>query len=487
MPRKSSDLLWTATLAVALILCLTGTAPGIAQEGDPEVKIEIELGTPEWDGVKRVLTLHGRTNLPEKTVLTCQIKLAGVAGPRSQTLVEKGGKISFAFPPLNKKQVIISAVYQFEVTCNPADQPEKLRAELEKLGPATAVAEAPVGEPVEQTQFREKVLTNLKTIFTTLRQLFMTTETHASFTTARIFNARRKAGGNIPESEARRIIEGWERYSEQHFEENMRGIWLTFHEHKETTFISPYADAERDIEKLLDHTRRWYAVSWVGIANMVEMEVPKAIKEESSFPKKVLLPEIAHASERVSKALGVTHEDWVQINAFRPEEGVTKGLHYMSKSSKFEISLPNEEWEFNTDLVHPQIRIRLTHKDDSKKNWGVVAVELRDYPECETPQDLDTAVEIDASERWPGYKKVKGGAVKVPDDQMEDGKRPGFYLNFVATAQDKKVFRVVDYALYCRWFKRTYSVIMIADEEHYELFEKEFEKIKQSFKVLDKE
>ncbi len=473
-----------APFAAALVWLLAS----VATAQDPEEsKVLLELQPPVYDTVKRVISMAGSSNLPEKAVLSCQVSLGDNIGPRCQALVVKGGKFNFVFPAIAKKVILIPGSYRFEVICNPQDQVGQLRDILATLSGASGSAEVVIGDLPEATAIAEKLHSDLAELVKQTRALYMVTESTASFTVARIFLARTKAGGNLSDQEAERIMSGWQDYATQHFEENYRLLNLNFRDYKESTYITPYSAADRDIETLLNLVRKWYAVSWLELAEMVGAKLPKGIKEEANFPKRILLPQLDEATKRVYVALQAEPQDWVQVTAFRPEEGIIDGLNYMSKTSKFSISLPNEDWTFNKDMVHPQVRMRLTHKDNAKKDWGVVAVELRDYPECERPPDLDIAVGIDASERWPGYKRIRGGPIRVADSAMEDGKRPGFDLSFLAVATDKKRFHIIDYALYCRWYKRTYSVIMISDEEHYEEFAKAFDKIKQSFKVLDKE
>ena len=62
--------------------------------------------------------------------------------------------------------------------------------------------------------------------------------------------------------------------------------------------------------------------------------------------------------------------------------------------------------------------------------------------------------------------------------------RPGQEIRYRFTA-GSNTFQVIQYSLFCRWHKRTYTVMSFAMLDIYPDWEPVFEKINSSFRILD--
>ncbi|MBI3269789.1 MAG: hypothetical protein HYZ53_12260 [Planctomycetes bacterium] len=478
---RSATAATTSVLLCGLLLAVAPSSPLRADGGAPAGVLQ--PGQPNYDPVSRQLTLQGDAAAPDGLVLVCDVYYGEVRGPRAQTVV-KGKKFRFDFPAVEKNRQFLPGKYRFVVDCVLADQPPAIQEALGGTPNLATQVEVSVGDPQEGERVRGEVKKAYVKLIDDLRRLYMVLENEASFTLGRVINARTKAGGKVAQGDVGRMLDHWQGFCKSHFEERMRVHRLDFDELRKSCYISPYPDIERDTETLLNLVMKWYAVSWVEMAKLLDSEPPKAISDYAIVPKRDLLPQVTATATRLYQALGVEGEEWLHVNAFRPEEGSISGDVYLSKTSKFRIKCP-PGWEFNTDPVHVTVRIRILPKDTTKVGSSAVAVELMDFPESENAKDLNTAVELSTAERWPGYKRLSGGPMEAPDDNMPGKVRPGYHM--VCLAIDKGVrFVVSEYSLYCRWFKRTYTVVAICKEETWDSVKDDVTKINNSFTVLDK-
>ena len=176
--------------------------------------------------------------------------------------------------------------------------------------------------------------------------------------------------------------------------------------------------------------------------------------------------------------------DWNLVDILQSEEGDFDGQTYISKTSKFQISIPDANWEPDFAPMDPAVRMRLRPNDPAWRDKIAFVVEIHDYPDSQNAADLNRQLLAMNQQRWTGFKKISGTELRATDPTMPDGVRPGYDLSFTTT-QRNQVLRLRVYSLYCRYFKRTYDILMVSREDSMSKNKKAADATAKSFAVLD--
>ncbi len=141
----------------------------------------------------------------------------------------------------------------------------------------------------------------------------------------------------------------------------------------------------------------------------------------------------------------------------------------------------------------PTIRLRIFSidvaaiKSGVKTTSDIVAyVELFDYPGARNDTELSALHSEREHIRWGNTSKTLSQKnISVKDPTMPGGSRGG--LDYEGTFEDPKFgkLHVRDFALFCRFHKRTYCVVCIAPEAQWASLRDTFDLITKGFRVLD--
>lgn len=288
----------------------------------------------------------------------------------------------------------------------------------------------------------------------------------------------------VPAEERARILAAWEEFARNFWEGVFAVARLDLRRYKEEVFLCPHGDADLVIEDMLESTDRYYSVMSTELYGLLDAPVPERIRPAGPVSLESLRTRILDLAHRARDLLGWPDMDWDLVDLQRPEEGDFDGKLYVSRTSKFRLELPGEDWYLDFAQLDPSVRLRVRPTDPEKRKLVAFVMEIHGYPDSEDADDLTRQLLAGNMERWPGYKRTSGAALSVPDGTMPSGVRPGYHLEF-EIQQGEVPMVMEDYALYCRWFKRTYDLLYVCRRGSEKDFAKAFEKVTRSFAVLD--
>lgn len=477
---------WVLVLVVALAARAQDQSPPDPGEKKPVEAIGIE--DVAYDEATQRVLVDGRTILPESTVLIGTFLRDGNPASYARCEVSKEGKFALSFDA--RSASFFPGKYVIKIEFRPVDQEPKV---IEAIGGpdiqvATVTHEFEIGNSEEQKKFNEAVKAKLLGILRNLGQLYREMHQFAGFTIASVFVLERKNKGTLPKDDQKRLFRELDKFTSEFWEGRFRAAHLDFREYKEQVAGGVIPEVEKDIDALLVLMEKWYISYWNDCAKKLRMDPPERVWASDSYPRFELEPEIEALVGRIYRGLGITSyaegEAWAIVSTINPERGRVKGTTYKSYTSKFKITAPNEDWEFDFTLVNPSVRCRIFPKNEEIRKKVAIVVEIKDFPEAKGVEDLNRIVEVFSSERWAGYKRLSGKAISAPDSTMPNGTRPGYEI-VCMTEEEQGRFKVRQYDLYCRWLKRTYGVYCIGDPDWFAAYSKEFDAVCKSFMILD--
>ncbi len=485
--RTSSSSARAATVAAgALALSLLLAMPASAAPAG-EITVERFEHIP-GEGKAWSFRVEGKSSLPDAAVLTLTVEFEGEQAHVVLCPVESGA-FGLDIGPSEKK--LLPGRYLAKVTFNRRDQ---LPDVLDQIPPTTkpAAGELPmiIGTPEDAAAEREKVRKKYVTVVDNVRQVHGQLGQWGGFTMeaakwhkVEAMVKRKDLDGGAVDG----VLEEWERFTDEVWE---RFYHTVRHDHvafRDYVFSSYFAAVDRELESLYNVLERWYKAYGREIYRTVDRPIPKKYDYDDPFPFDKLYADSLAISKRIYHHLGEKPVDWRLLDLHEPETSKDeKGDLFRSSVAKFEVSKPGPDWVFSYERTTPGMRLRIRPKvpDKDVANAVIIAVEIHDFPIAESFRDLARIKEIASMGRWEGYKEVEKTNIKADDPTMPDGKRPGLDMTLLSSFETR-VFQVRDYALFCRWHKRTYDVICIASKENFSKYEEVFEQIAASFKVLD--
>ncbi len=475
-------------IVAGLLLLLVAGAASSREGGDPAAAGRfldiVEVARDAAGG----WIVRGTARYPDGIVLLATLHFAGSQGPFARGSVAQG-RFEIPFEP--PKGRLIAGTYSVRVEAAERDQSwDVIRQMPEKFEPDADAFDLVVGQPEEGERDRAVVREKIGTALNGMRRLFRQLTERGSFVLSAMNAARKQGNGVIPDAARKKILEEWDYYGSNYWEDALRTIEMDYQEYRTRVFLSPFPEADADVQQTFVFLRRMYGAYWGEIAKYLGEKVPARV-EGSPFTRAQLQGQLRTVAERAYEKAGIEKLEWDLIDLAQEEKGETQGNTYVSKTAKFRIDRP-EGWTFETSSTSPTTRLRLIPPDmpadaaagPDAKYSVVVVVEVKDYPEAENFKDLAAMTEMFNFERWPGFKKLTSHDLSVADATMPGGVRPGYRI-LLKTEDKKRIFRIDDYELFCRWHKRTYGVLCIATPEVHKKFEKDFEAIQRSFAILD--
>jgi hypothetical protein len=250
-------------------------------------------------------------------------------------------------------------------------------------------------------------------------------------------------------------------------------------------FLSPFPQAEKAIANIIEHIYMLYISYTIEIYKKAGRPIPQDLKVDKTFDPLTIKQQLNKLIRSAYDGLGDKDSEWAMISTQTRERGDLSPDQntYKSRATKFKITKPADWlWDFNP--VSPSTRIRIRPENKNVQKLTAMSVEISDYPQAENFDDLAKLTEIRAQVRYAGYKKISSKKLKESDEEMPDGVRPG--IEIILETKDKNGhFYVIRYELFCRWHKRTYSVLCIAKKGEEAPFLETFKKTCKTFRVLD--
>lgn len=473
---RSSASFWMATMFL-------GLWAGISS--DVEAGLHwVRLSDVEHLRSEAILRARGTTNLPDGVILTASVWYCGATGA-FQSVEVRDGAFQLQFGPV--QGTIVPGAYRIKVQCRLQDQSPELARQLEgarDLPQDERLIE--VEGPGEAVKEYERVQKHLERVLENLRLTYRDFQSRSSYTIARVVKEFAKNEMKLPENQRRRIYQEWERFFEARWTRLYQDARLSFKEYQEQVFLTPFPEADREIGSLLSLFPRWAYACYAEVCAALEVPVPEEVQGYASFKHTLVRDQILETRERAYKALRLPVASWEMIDLGRPEEGDQEGLLYRSRTAKFEIARPSEQWRLELPQGPPSLRLRMRPQTPGIVQDAVIAVEILDHPQSESYEDLEKIAEITARERYGGYRKLSGNPIKKKDATMPEtgGYRPGYEI-VCLTDVGGKGFKVREYTLFCRWAKRVYNALCIAPEPEFDKVKEDFERACESFMILD--
>lgn len=466
-------------LLVLALLPALGTGPAFAQE-EPAVG-QVRPFQPAWDPASRRFTVTGEADLPDGAVLSCRVLFGGSPGSQTVAYV-RDQRFRFDLPAVAPDLELLPGKYLFEIECAHPDPPKDERQRPAAPPRFVTTSALTVGDPAEGDRIRAGMRASFINWMEELRLAFQVLEAEEVLAIGRIIGARDQAGGKVPAVDAQRQNDLWEDFCRRRVEGHLHALRSAFEARPRGYYISPFSAVEQGFETLLTGVEKWYGASRAEIATLLERKIPEGT---DGLKKRDILPGLLRTTHRLYGELGVEGEDWLMFQPLSGARGMPAGGTYVSKVFGFRIDAP-PGWEFQTEVAAAGVHPRIAPIEEAKKAVVVVTVDVRDCTECKDARDLDIAAQLAAVDRWPGYRRIDGVPIQVADDTMPGGLRPGYSL--LARANEGKVrFIVMEYALYSRRLKRTYTVISLCREESWESLQEDVGRINDSFRVLDRQ
>lgn len=468
---------WVVFIALlALGVCAGAEDELVREQAGKLLKIESVLRGTSGDAV-----VSGTAAYPDGVVVVATIEFAGARGPFARGPVEKGRfKIAFE-PPAGK---VIAGPYTYRVETLERDQVwEIVRTIAAGFAPDAAFVTLTVGSREDAEHDLALVREKIGAAVDGMRRLFRQLTERGSFVFSAMNAAQKKNDGAIPDAVRDKLLGEWDRYGSEYWEEALRVVQMDYRQYRGAVFLSPFPDADADVQQTITFLERLYGAYWGEISRYLKVELPERIAA-CPFTRPQLQGQLQAVAERIYEKVGLPRNDWALIDLAQEEQGTVDGDTYSSKTAKFRITKPTD-WKFDSTGTGATTRLRLVPPGGGADPSPVVAaVEVKDYPEAENFRDLARMTELFNFERWPGFKKLTSRDLRAPDPSMPDGVRPGFAM-LLLTENKRRTYKIDDYELFCRWHKRTYGVLCIAPPELYKKYEKEFAAIEESFMVLD--
>lgn len=449
--------------------------------GQNKIVIKVTEASLIADG--QTIQLSGEANLRSQSLISISLRYAGEVGLWKKIPLKSGRfDVRIQLP----KKRIIPGEYTLRAEFFPRLQSRRIYPSmLQNLSVEAGEKKIYLGDKAREKEEVESVKNSLLETMDSLRRVYLNLEQRGGYLLAHVKFSRLKNRGSVDERLRGKVDRGWKKFYREFWRVAYRTIRYNFYRYQDLRFLSPFPEAEKDIANIIEHIYKLYVSYTIQIYGRIERPKPKDLKYNKVFDTWTLKRQIEKLVGSAYKSLGDKGEEWPLVSMSRKEEGdLSKDENtYSSRVTKFKVTKP-KAWFFDFQIVSPSVRLRIRPGTKELRALCTVAIEIFDYPEAESFDDLTKLTQIRARNRYLGFKKIKSRSLKEPDDEMRDGVRPGYEL-ILETKDKSGAFVVLQYELYCRWHKRTYGVVCITRKENYQEFSKTFAQICRSFRVLD--
>lgn len=472
------------------ILMMVAAMPRLWAEAPPDAPKATDnrfaIISVNFDEKTQQLLVEGETALPEGALLVGTFLRVGNPAGYARATVAKNQKFTLTFDA--QGSTFFPGKYAVQIDVHPQDQNPDVLAALG--GPDAQIPpfthEVEIGTEAEQKDFAKHAHKKLVDIMHELGRLHGEMYMFASSAIERAIFLERK--GPLSDRDRDRLYKDMVKFSTDDYAPRMRAYSRDFKEYCDQVAGGYMPEVEKDLDMLFVAFNDWHAAFWGDVAKALHSPVPDFVSGPA-YPRAELDTQIDTIVLRINRGLNIESKEetalWTPVSIMSPENGEMKGNTYESYAAKFRVSLPDDNWKFDFTPMNPTIRLRIVLKVESEPKEIVgMAIEIRDFPEAKGIEDLDKISEVFNSERWVGFKRLSGKSIQVKDETMPNSVRPGYEM--VCLNEEKTAnFKVRDYALYCRWMKRTYCVVCMAEVGSFQKYAAEFEKTCRSFMVLD--
>lgn len=453
--------------------------------GAPRADITLGNLAVERKGEEVSVAVKGTVKLPDGTRAQVRLFLAG--DPKQDGLVAHGevhdGAFGVRFGPFAKQ--LLPGAYTVSAKVDARLQAPKVAEALKGYAVIPAKKVLQVGTEAEAKREAEKLKRSYMDVVEELR------EVHGSLGMWGTSTAMKSAGfkilyvGKVPKKVSKKVVSAWMEFGET-FRGALSAIRFELKSLGGYVVLSRFPGATAILSEILTSLDRLHTAYTAAITDNlgVKLELP-GVPAISA-----LRPKLLRLAERCYRALGEEPVSWKLIGAGTPERlEDAKGDLFRSTVSKFEVRKPGKGWFFDPSPVEPTLRLRLRVREPEELQHKIVAgIELSDYPFAESFGDLARQADLSVRRRWPGFELISSKRFSAKDETMPGGKRPGLEMHYKTTTAEKdgkRPMTILHYMLFCRWHKRTYSVLSIAEEGSFKEAEPLFRGIFESFKVLD--
>lgn len=465
-------------LASALILAV-GTAVQ-AQEQEAALLLDRADVVTAETGVTVVVA--GAAATPDRTRVRIVIRLEGGDGPQQFAEVV-GGRFSVTFGPFRRR--VLPGTYEVEASVERSLQREDLADKVAALKVAPGKKTIQVGTPEEAAAERRKLERRYSALVQDLRITFGDLEMWGTAAMIRGTAERmRLRGAPLPARIAAPIENEWKTFTDDQFSAGLATIRFDQQELGEFVLVSYFPGLDAGLTEIISTLDRLHAGYTVAIMQNIGREAPPEIAAKAGFSLDELRRNIKAVANDSYVRLGVTPIEWTDVDATPERMEFARGDLYRTPAGKFEIRKPTP-WSFNLNAASPLLRIRMFPPEPELAGKLVVGVELHDHFAADSFAELAELDEALTRSTHPGFELKKIKKISAPDPTMPGGLRPGQEMRYVTTQANGTKFVMLQYALFCRWHKRTYTLMCIAQEGLEARYEETFRAICESFKVLD--
>lgn len=436
--------------------------------------IVIENAEAQDSSAGTVIVVSGTAPLPNGAEVSASLLLEGLAGAHAGGTVTKD-RFSVEIGPIERS--LLPGSYTLRVSFERRRQTKRVVQAMGSVADPAAVEHSlRLGTKDQETAERALLATRYSELYEQARIAYLNVVTLGSY----------YSEGARPGSEGlwKEAADEWAARQENLKLGPLARLGRGLSVIRDEVFLGYFPDAHGGLENLGYLLPKLAAAYGVKAYRASGQEPPEDLAAQAQFGPKELREQVGTRVREIEKSLGLPRGDWQPVNLELRERGKTEGNRYVSLTSKFAVARPDETWSIQEGSTNPVTRLVMKPEAEERAALGWLHVEILEQPRSESDDDLVRLTKIQARDRWPAFKEVSARRVKVDDDSMPGGKRPGFELIFHSTLEGRE-FKVREYHLFCRFKKRTYALISMTVKEQFDDFAEEFQRSVDSFAVLD--
>jgi hypothetical protein len=288
---------------------------------------------------------------------------------------------------------------------------------------------------------------------------------------------------------------GWTRLDEAAWDAEFKTARADWRSYRKQFLGLPNPEAEQLLIQLERAIMTWHDRMNVGLHTLCGLPRPAIEGEKEPSDLQGAMTYVGQIAHALYAKLGVNPTPAFTPTTLAQHEKFVPGNDpnwFHSKLTHFAVGKP-ASWSFVPNGHKPTIRLRIFSidvaaiKSGAKVQSDIVAyVELFDYPGARNDTELAALHREREHIRWGNTNKTLiQKDINVKDPTMPGGQRGG--LDYEGTFEDPKFgkLHVRDFALFCRFHKRTYCVVCIAPDNQWASLKDTFESITKGFRVLD--
>lgn len=465
---------WTACAVLAL--------SGSAGRGQAPTAVAVTVLSAELQPGDRGVTVvaTGAAAVPDGTRVRLTLRLAGREGLQAFTEVV-GGRFTGRLGPWRAR--FLPGAYELEATVDPTLQRPEVAARLKALSIAAGQRTVQVGTEEEAAAEREKLRRRYAALLEELREVSITLDMWGSSGTNRSAIVRVAHPEEIPAREVSGVEREWRQFTEELFTPAWTALRFDQQQLADFVVLSYFPALEPVLTEILSMLDRMQAAFAVAIARNLGKDPPREVLARGSFSLADLRRSVRGLARQGYQVLELPAVEWEGVDRGTPERiEDASGDLFRSTVAKFQVEKP-AGWFFDVRMINPAMRLRLLPGAELAGRV-FVGIEIHDFPLADGFDELALLEEELTRSTQTGFQLVSSKRIGPPDATMPGGVRPGQALRYRTTGGGR-TFVVLQHTLFCRWHKRTYAAVCVAEQGLERAHEAAFEEVCASFKVLD--